>query len=341
MTNEAPNTERERIIEEIPLFIIDRFRPLDTENEISGYIATSTATNNVEENERKIFLSNSGLIEAPTSTEIIDFSEQTELYLQDIANKLMRRELHSPEIVIAVHGFNNNYNSARSWYEKIYQYINTCSAINKKNTIFIGYRWPSENFVDNLILNTLNAFKALPILPRNIFFTFLGIGIFLLISLMIFYKRFLVIAFGFTTITTALIFSLIVLRLVVYFRDSYRASYFGTPDLVELVRQLDRVISQCGYGHDEVKLSFLGHSLGCAVIVNTIRILSDVFDPNSIGTLDPIEKQPSNKIGRVFQLERLVLVAPDIPVESVVPKRSNFRKRPIVYKRIGVLEVGV
>ncbi|HBB30623.1 MAG TPA: hypothetical protein DDZ80_02050 [Cyanobacteria bacterium UBA8803] len=69
---------------------------------------------------------------------------------------------------------------------------------------------------------------------------------------------------------------------------------------------------------NQIKLTFLGHSMGCFVVTNTIRILSDVFDTNSIG------KTPSSNIGRAFCLGRLILVAPDIPVETIMPRRANF-----------------
>jgi hypothetical protein len=34
----------------------------------------------------------------------------------------------------------------------------------------------------------------------------------------------------------------IVLRSIVYFRDTYRATYYGVPDLVEVIRLIDREI---------------------------------------------------------------------------------------------------
>lgn len=68
----------------------------------------------------------------------------------------------------------------------------------------------------------------------------------------------------------------------------------------------------------KIQLNFIGHSMGTLVVTNTIRILSDVFDANSI------KKNPSSEIGRVFYLGRLVLVAPDIPTESIMPRRANF-----------------
>lgn len=69
---------------------------------------------------------------------------------------------------------------------------------------------------------------------------------------------------------------------------------------------------------NKIGLSFIGHSMGCFVVTNTIRILSDVFDQLAI------EKIPSAEIGRVFCLQRLILVAPDIPVETIMPRRANF-----------------
>ncbi|MGC8710875.1 MAG: alpha/beta hydrolase [Leptodesmis sp.] len=125
-------------------------------------------------------------------------------------------------------------------------------------------------------------------------------------------------------IPVSIILALILLRLSTYFRDNYRATNYGVPDLVELIRQLDLAVVQMRQSkgrptnEPRIKLSFIGHSMGCFVVTNTIRILSDVFDPPSIN------KTPTAEIGNVFCLERLILVAPDIPVETVIPRRANF-----------------
>ncbi len=329
MKAETSSFKIEKPVEEIPLIVINQFKQLDLEDEIPGYIAISTATNNVEDDEYKSFplhLDSS----ADCSVERAIYLDKTEYCLKDITAKLIKDGIKNPEIIIAVHGFSNNFNSAQNWYKNIHRYINSDSSINHKNIVFIGYRWPSESVVDSLVLTIYNAFEALPILPKNVFLFSLLISLVLLVSLLIFYKKSLLFVFGLTTVITSLIFALIILRLVTYFRDSYRANYFGTPDLVELVRQLDRSLFSLDR-NTKVKLSFLGHSMGCSVITNAIRILSDVFEPSSIGTLSSYqtEKQPSHKIGRTFQLERLVLVAPDIPVESVIPRRSNFLRSAI------------
>jgi hypothetical protein len=117
-------------------------------------------------------------------------------------------------------------------------------------------------------------------------------------------------------IVSATIFTLIILRLSTYFRDTYRATNYGVTDLVELIRQLDYTVKLPR--NKRIKLSFISHSMGCFVVTDVIRILSDVFDVKSIN------KKPDSDIGNVFRLGRLVLVAPDIPVESILPGRANF-----------------
>ena len=67
-----------------------------------------------------------------------------------------------------------------------------------------------------------------------------------------------------------------------------------------------------------VKLNFIGHSMGCFIATNTIRILSDVFDNLAV------REMPNAEIGRGFALGRLVLVAPDIPVESISGNVTNY-----------------
>jgi esterase/lipase superfamily enzyme len=330
---------RETIVNEIPLFIIDKLRPLnveDEQNSIDDYIAISTATRNVEDvqddDSKKLTVhstANSASEEKPNN-----LTEQTYVYLNEIARRLIvessQIDSQDPEIVIAVHGFNNNYNAVRAWYNEIHEYTRNKSTFKNKNIVFIGYRWPSENFSD-LQFSLPNALTSLPITPRFIFYSGILLSSLALLFLSVSYSKLILVLLIAIVVLTSLILTLILLRLMVYFRDSYRAAYFGTPDLVELVRQIDKAISKQNQNR-RVKLSFLGHSMGCTVITNTIRILSDVFDSESIGEINAY--QPNKKtqkeskeigyIGKNLNLKRLVLVAPDIPVESVIPRRSNF-----------------
>lgn len=188
-----------------------------------------------------------------------------------------------------------------------------------------------------LLLKLGDAEKLLPVLPIGIgiaavFLTWLSRQpwqqVILSLGLVLF-------GFGFT-----LIFTLVGLRLVTYFRDQYRATNYAVLDMVELIRQLDRAILLAGHHrgvqtenwkltpHPEtesarlnhrqrVKLNFLGHSMGCFVATQAIRILSDVFDPQAT------EGNPDSKLGKTLRLGRLVLAAADISTESIMPGRSN------------------
>jgi hypothetical protein len=139
------------------------------------------------------------------------------------------------------------------------------------------------------------------------------------------------------TFVVGLILALILLRLSAYPRDRFRASNYGVLDLVRFFQDLQKeILAECNTANLQsvrwkliekresqsdkirIKISFIAHSLGCEVATQTIRILSDVFDPEAL------EDKPSPEIGNVFSLGRLVLVAPDIPVESILTSRANF-----------------
>ena len=263
-------------------------------------------------------------------------------YLYDIC---IQEDGLDPELMITVHGYNSGRSSVRDWYKNIFQYINQHDKAipTQGNQVFIGYRWPSEN----IELQRLGeAFKALPPLPRDLMFTgFAGALILLILEVLKWDKALaglvlvpiLTLLLGLSTI----IVTLVILRMVVYFRDRYRAQNFGVLDLVELLRQIDRELvtlraadikrqnpNEQSPGekaakfwkrtHRKVKLSFLGHSMGGFVVTNVVRILSDVFDTRSISNKPPAD------IGSVFRLERLILTSPDIPILTIVSSRANF-----------------
>jgi hypothetical protein len=280
-------------------------------------------------------------------------NQHTYEQIQEIA-KFLRDSQGTAEIVINIHGYNSKESSVREGYQKIASYINSENYINRKNMVFIGYRWPSEYFLGSggsesesfkKIFN--EAITGLPVLFKTILTTtlfllllvVLPIGIFFLLSssipkLLIFFISLL---FGLLAFSLGTVFSIIFFRVTVYFRDAYRATNYGVPDLVELIRQLDYAIvenspkqnreSKKLYWRDKkIKLSFIGHSMGAFVTSNVVRILSDIFDESSIEQPheDNNKRQPSPDIGNVFSLGRLVLVSPDIPIETIIPGRANF-----------------
>ncbi|NEQ49357.1 MAG: alpha/beta hydrolase [Leptolyngbya sp. SIO3F4] len=250
-----------------------------------------------------------------------------------------------PELMITVHGYNSRRSSVRDWYKKIFQYVNRYDTeiAQQRNQVFIGYRWPSENIEPQRLGE---AFRALPPLPRDAMVTGLVVAFLLfLLELNVITTTF--VSIGLALVVSALlglstiIGTLVILRIVVYFRDRYRAQNFGVLDLVELLRQIDRSMvnlkaaeiqrhnpsEKDSYEAAEkfwkqvdrkVKLSFLGHSMGGFVVTNVVRILSDVFDSRSISNKPPAD------IGSVFRLERLILTSPDIPILAIVSSRANF-----------------
>ncbi|NEP15602.1 MAG: alpha/beta hydrolase [Leptolyngbya sp. SIO4C1] len=249
----------------------------------------------------------------------------------------------APELVITIHGYNTHERGIKSWYGDMVRYINQGDEAirHKRNAVFIGYRWSSENF--SIAPKHLWAnLRALPSAPKLL----LKLGGFFSIACLI--AGFVIaddridfglgLLLGLAASTAAIVIALVLLRLSVYFRDVYRATNFGVLDLVELIRMLDRAIinqtaadldrtvpnrSQAAREHWEtssqrIRLNFVGHSMGALVVTNVVRILSDVFDQRSIA------KSPVPEIGRTFSLERLVLVAPDIPILSIISSRANF-----------------
>jgi hypothetical protein len=120
------------------------------------------------------------------------------------------------------------------------------------------------------------------------------------------------------------------LRAIVYFRDTYRATNFGVPDLVQIICTIDGKIAELRQSREpenNVQLSFIGHSMGGFVVTNTIRVLSDVFKSpvSRVGAFGAAgDELPSPNVGRAFQLRRFVLASPDIPAETLVTSRANF-----------------
>jgi hypothetical protein len=154
----------------------------------------------------------------------------------------------------------------------------------------------------------------------------------------------IVVAYGLLIIAIVV---LALLRAIVYFRDVYRATNYGVPDLVEVNRQIDREAvsrlerlgeTKASSHRRRIALSFVGHSMGGLIVTNAIRVLSDVFGRDVIrttlsGRLRPEmaarereggDDEVSGRIGHVFTLTRFLLVSPDIPAEALLADRGNF-----------------
>lgn len=379
--------------------------------EVPGFLVRSTAPSNVED-------------------EVSNVIDQDQPTIQTVVERLYRSSQTETDlgIVIAIHGYNTGVDSTgrdgvlEGWYQPLCTFINQDPVIRKtaKSHTFLGYRWPSESLKKKGIRK--EALKALPVLLGVLLYGGLATALISLIFLILTKQIILATLIILGILPFAVIVSLFLLRISLYFRDSYRATYFGVPDLVELIRQLDQGLVQCRVSDvltedvlydriasrtpgmesiakpeffqliqtishelgkhpdleldlndrafqrflkqlkhkissqvkDEtllqiiqrlvlieslendaaqrywqkhsIKLSFIGHSMGGHVTTQVIRILSDIFDPRSVGAIDAAQgtKNPSSNVGRVFKLGRLILVSPDIPVLTITSGRSNF-----------------
>lgn len=320
-----------------------------------AYMVASTAPYNVEDPALE-FLD-------PVTKKIPEKSEK--LLKQIIAH--LKEHKGNAEILIVIHGYNTSVTGVKEWFEDIKKHIENYRGC-PDGFLLIGYRWPSEQIVASELSgsrkSTLDAVKdkyesskkVLPVVLNVIshygILGFVGGVTGLLVSLLVSLLtdvlavpdmstvRVVALIFIVASLVAILpIFTVLLLRLAGYFRDNYRANYYGVPDLVELIRQIDAGLID-GVSDEErgklkedwdkrrIKLSFLGHSMGGFVVTNTVRILSNVFDSKSVGTLSTTDtkKAPSPDIGNVFRLGRLVLVSPDIPAETIISGRANYLK---------------
>jgi hypothetical protein len=107
---------------------------------------------------------------------------------------------------------------------------------------------------------------------------------------------------------------LLALRLSTYLRDRYRALHYGVPDLCEFVRDLQTGLEATGL---RVALDLVGHSMGCLMLVNAVRLMSEFFHR-------PGAESRFLGDGRSIELRTLVLAAPDIPAALASPERNNY-----------------
>jgi len=263
--------------------------------------------------------------------------------VQEIAEILVAGP--DPNLVVMVHGFNNPEPAVLNMYTGAAMAIERDAAINgRKGLVCVGYRWPSESMGEPWH----GTWDAMPTFPTWL----LNAGVVLaVVPFLLFYfadwaggllgwlrdpiSDHLVTILG--LVLMGLVLTAALLRTIVYFRDTYRATNFGVPDLVHIIRVIDGKVGelrQSKEASNDIQLSFIGHSMGGFVVTNTIRVLSDAFE----GARSRIEAYgaaadpglASPNIGHVFQLKRFVLASPDIPAETLLTNRSNFLASALV-----------
>jgi pimeloyl-ACP methyl ester carboxylesterase len=220
---------------------VDEFtqQPLGSQPpKVPGFFVRSTAPINIEQDECKP----DGLV--PTINDVVESLYQN-----------TKQNTSYTGLVIQIHGYNTGIEKViqggkevegrdyvREGWQRTWDYLNQHdSAIHSKphSFVFLGYRWPSESVPSSF----KNAGRALPLSLKVLFWSGLlvaAIGLLVLLSFtspIIDAISAIVIMLG--IVLAMIVATLFLLRIIVYFRDHYRANNFGVPDLVEFIRQLD------------------------------------------------------------------------------------------------------
>jgi pimeloyl-ACP methyl ester carboxylesterase len=282
---------------------------------VPGFFIESTAPNNIDDKDGTP-------LETPKDCSKL---ASVEVAIDRIADQLAQQQ--QPKLVLTVHGFNSPRETVINSFAKSFK-----AAIRNRGLVCVSYRWPSEH----MGTPWLSGWSAAPVFLLGLLVCALAAVYvvnfqFELCSIPKYWRIFIT---AVTSTMAVIPITLFLLRLLVYFRDQYRATTYGVPDLVDIVRLIDQALQSKfeNKGGQRVDLSFIGHSMGGFVVTNTVRILSDVFSPYSPGpktrstamtAMDDQQRNERSKIGKAFQLRRLVLVSPDIPAEILMSGRAN------------------
>ncbi|MEB3157346.1 MAG: hypothetical protein VKO26_07930 [Cyanobacteriota bacterium] len=282
---------------------------------------------------------------ALSAERFLELRRDLERFFQDPRAGTGKRQLR---VVVRIHGYNVPLKSVRKEYAEAERKFRSdaermASAPPEDYVLFVHYAWPSERIGAGGPLRWIRAMPAglvlLLVLGGTLGFAASGLAAVL------------------GQVLLGIGITLVLLRAVVYFRDRDRANTFGVFDAAEMVRALHHLVEEIGSGSrylsrlrqeeaGRICLSFLGHSMGTFVTTALIRVLTNVFDaaadshlwennprgpfaepscpaPEAPRLLDVLRRRRA-AIGDLFVLDRLILVAADIPVWSITTGRSNY-----------------
>jgi len=304
-------------VQELAVYQVDVAPPAG-ETLTPAFFVESTAPDNIDDTEC--------VLPPPENCKVSD--------LNKIVETLAKQK--NPKLLITVHGFNTPRKKVLDTFRESFIALNDDRELENRGLVCVGYRWPSE------AMGTpwRSGLNAAPLFLLGILFVSLA-AVYLVnfyFEICDWWKLARVVVTAVTAAMAVIPLTLFGLRLIVYFRDGFRATNYGVPDLVNLIRDIDdRLPKRPNDDPDDligrVDLSFIGHSMGGFVVTNAVRILSDVFSPLAIAAMRSVEAAGSeeerrrrelrSKIGKNFLLRRLVLVSPDIPAEVLLSGRSN------------------
>lgn len=284
-------------------------------------------------------------------------------------------------LTLRTHGYANE---AKGFYQG---FIDEAESLNQQNKqtenkhLYIGYQWPSEapfvspslylDFRKNWdkvgkFLLVLTAASAIAGTIFTLALQWLGFPLFNGLGKLanLIWHNFSIGVNSTVQFSSIIIFTFIfwllaflLLRLLVYQRDRYRAIHYGAPDLAEFFWRLDNALNKKENSPAKqnkptpLKVNLVGHSMGCLVLVTTLRILSDKFGKDDLEAILPDFKQVSHiegkhhtlqvndrvdskredpsLFGEYFDLAKLILFSPDIPLEMLREGRNNYVRSAI------------
>jgi hypothetical protein len=218
------------------------------------------------------------------------------------------------QITLRTHGYNTRFGDFLRQVVDESDPDPNCT-LRPANRFYIGYRWPSAGIGSwRSIADTLSALaitwsiSVLLLLIPILALSRLGH----LPQLMPVLGPFVLPLFSAVTLGVGI--GLLLLRGSTYLSDRYRALHYGVPDLAEFVRDLDDQINPMRIRAD---IDMVGHSMGCLLLVNAVRIMTDFFHY-------PGDEGQTLSRAAMIRLRSLVLCAADIPMVLAVPGRNNY-----------------
>ena len=228
------------------------------------------------------------------------------------------------KLVLDIHGYNNSYDQVFNRALKAADDEDFQNLLQKSGAVYCYYRWPSETIFQPLKIHSRMAkYRIAPLA-----------GLLVLLPILIVYgvHRWLsptlgdAVSLAFAAMLASVVIGFWLLKESVYFRDWYRAINYGSMDLVEFVRHLDKALHDRGL--PRVQVSFVGHSMGSFVVLSAVRMLTEIFSDDAVDGSAAAESEApvSSDLGRSLRLLNLVLVSPDLPVDVMVTGRANYFK---------------
>jgi hypothetical protein len=134
----------------------------------------------------------------------------------------MLAQQQNPKLLITVHGFNTPREKVLEIYTKSFQAVNQDNAIQGRGVVCVGYRWPSER----ILTPWLSGFNAAPWFLIGVLAA--ALAAFYLVNFYFeicgWWKVARIAVTAVTAIMAVVPVTLFLLRLIVYFRDGFRAT---------------------------------------------------------------------------------------------------------------------